>query len=79
MGWRPTGSAGGRELRDRILIGALVLWSGVLSVTWLVIAGVRDLDMDGAHLNFIPMMALGAFSVAVVARAFTPVARRKVA
>jgi cellulose synthase (UDP-forming) len=79
MGWRPTGSAGGRELRDRILIGALVLWSGVLSVTWLVIAGVRDLDMDGAHLNFVPMMALGAFSVAVVARAFTPVARRKVA
>lgn len=75
MGWRPTGSAGGRELRDRILVGALALWSGVLSVGWLGLAGFRD--MSGAHLNFLPMIALGAFSVVVVARAFIPA--RKVA
>ncbi len=73
MGWRPTGASGGRELRDRILIGALVLWSGMLSLTWLVLAGVRDIA--GTHVNFLPMIALGAFSLAVVARAFTPTRR----
>jgi cellulose synthase (UDP-forming) len=70
MGWRPTGSSGGRELRDRILAGALLAWSGGLSVTWLALAAFRD--NSGTHVNFLPMIMLAAFSIAVVGRIYLP-------
>jgi cellulose synthase (UDP-forming) len=69
MGWKPTGTVAGRELRERMLLGAVLLWSGTLSVAWFVLAALRD---HGSPANFLPMMALGAFYITVVGRVFIP-------
>lgn len=72
MGWHPTGAVRHRDRRATALRLLLAVWSGGIGVLWLAMAGYRESQHTGP---FIPMIALGAFYVAVVSRAFIPTRR----